>query len=115
MAQKKITYHVHPERDHHVWITRLWTIKGKQEERIAFQVDCPGRWNMEDAGEKWNVHVDGCDHLCDSMREAVCKGISIDGCYFDPDKQAYADADFEVIHVAHDFDPYNRKKQAATL
>lgn len=68
-----ITYYVHPVIDNHVWVTTKYKRKKKVIERIAFQIDLPGRWFEEE----FNCHVDGCDYHFDNMEKCLNHGATV--------------------------------------
>ena len=51
------TYIVHPVVDNHIWITTKYKSGRKEVERIAFQIDCPGKWFDEEY--EFTVEVTG--------------------------------------------------------
>lgn len=78
---KVITVYVHAPRVRGdrsiVFVTRVrkdWHQHGNSKKQVLddwFMIDMPGTW-FDDA---YNCHVDGCDHACASLEEAVAKGV----------------------------------------
>lgn len=57
---------------HPVSITRT-DRRGRKSSAHYFSVDEPGAW----FDDSWNCHVDGCDHPCGSLQEAVATGARV--------------------------------------
>lgn len=54
-------------------VSAIETYRGKETRQRCFSVDEPGAW----FDDRWNCHVDGCDHPCDSREEAIRIGARV--------------------------------------
>lgn len=58
------------ERNNVVFVTQKIKRDGKDVLFVVFLLDPPGSWD----DEKWNLHIDGCDYLYDTMDDALKSG-----------------------------------------
>lgn len=73
--EKKI-YYIHPATEERglIYVTKiLKDAKGNERLDSAFLIDLPGHWD----DEKYNLHVDGCDYLCDTLNDALKQGADV--------------------------------------
>lgn len=106
---KKIILYVHEANKRNgraiTHVTRLrkdWRNPKSKKQRLdsEIMVDEPGTW--WDGEDEWNCHADGCDYLCHSLEEAICRGVRI----FDaPDPQTgeYPEYEFRYVVTPYDF------------
>lgn len=89
------TYIVHPVVDNHIWITTKYKSGRKEVERIAFQIDCPGKWY----DEEYNCHVDGCDYPFATVDEALEHGAKVLQFNGEPYKYVHTDKEYNIYEV----------------
>ena len=70
----KKVYYIHPATTQGiVYVTRERKFRPNRRQKVLnveYMVDTPGTWDKE----KWNLHVDGCDYLHNTLEDAIKQG-----------------------------------------
>lgn len=73
---------------------RKFNGKGTELEPMM-QIDIPGSWDHT----KWNLHIDGCDYLHESLKDAIRQGCD----FYDYDPITNSKPGYELREVSKPF------------